>query len=203
MNKKTLLNSGLILLVIGVLYIIYLRECDGPSSTPDGYILVSQSDWDSMEIIANRPDIFIYGDTVFEKGPTVYLPGKPIPIPTVIGVDTNRYQDSIVNDSIDVTVDILVAGIILEWDWKYDPVIRTVENIIKTNVPVPFPVETPIYKREFFLSGVIGGNADAFTFGADLDLVNKKRNIYGFQYRRLGDENFYYFKIGTKLFKNR
>ena len=200
--KKILGKGILALFVIGILYIIYLQECERDPGTPEGYILVNQIDWDSMIVRANRPPQITI-DTFYLKGDPVYLPGKEIPIPVIVGVDTNLYQDSIMNDSINVGIDIVVAGTILHWDWWYNPITSRIETIIEKPAPFPFPVETPIYKRELFLSGVIGGNMNAFTFGADLDLVNKKRNIYGIQYRRFGDENFYYFKVGTKLFKNR
>lgn len=192
-------NGILILLAIGVIYIIYLRECQGPDpGTPDGYILVDKTDWDSLLIVANLPpDTFISIEIV--PGPTVYLPGKPIPVPVPVNGDTVMYHDSIVNDSINVWVDIMIEGLILSWDWRYNPITKKVETIIKKKVPVPFPIEVPVYKRELYLSGVIGGHMTVFSLGADLDYINKKRNIYGFQYRRVGDDNFYYFKLGTKI----
>ncbi len=194
-------NGILILLVIGVVYIIYLRECQGPDpGTPDGYILVDKADWDSLITVANLPPDTIPGDTVYIPGKTVYVPGKSIPVPEAIGVDTNLYRDSLVIDTaINVWVDVMVKGLILSWDWRYNPITREIETIIKKKVPVPFPIEVPVYKRELYLSGVIGGHMTAFSLGADLDYINKKRNIYGLQYRRIGDDNFYYFKLGTKI----
>ena len=197
---KNLWKSGiLILLVVGVLYIIYLRECKGPDpGPPEGYILVDKADWDSIIAVANEPpDSFITITVV--PGPTVYLPNKPIPVPQPVSGDTVAYSDSIVNDSINVWVDVMVEGLILSWDWKYNPITRHIETIIERKVPVPVEVKTAIYKRELFISGVVGGNMDAFSFGGDLDYINLKRNIYGLQYRRLGDEDFYYFKLGVSL----
>jgi len=197
---KNLWKSGiLILLVVGVLYIIYLRECKGPDpGPPEGYILVDKADWDSIIAVANEPpDSFITITVV--PGPTVYLPNKPIPVPQPVSGDTVAYSDSIVNDSINVWVDVMVEGLILSWDWKYNPITRHIETIIERKVPVPVEVKTAIYKRELFISGVVGGNMDAFSFGGDLDYINLKRNIYGLQYRRLGDEGFYYFKLGVSL----
>ena len=197
---KNLWKSGiLILLVVGVLYIIYLRECKGPDpGPPEGYILVDKADWDSIIAVANEPpDSFITITVV--PGPTVYLPGKPVPVPQSVSGDTVAYSDSIVNDSINVWVDVMVEGLILSWDWKYNPITRHIETIIERKVPVPVEVKTAIYKRELFISGVVGGNMDAFSFGGDLDYINLKRNIYGLQYRRLGDEDFYYFKLGVSL----
>jgi len=100
---KNLWKSGiLILLVVGVLYIIYLRECKGPDpGPPEGYILVDKADWDSIIAVANEPpDSFITITVV--PGPTVYLPNKPIPVPQPVSGDTVAYSDSIVNDSINV-----------------------------------------------------------------------------------------------------
>jgi len=197
--KKVIGNGVLILILVAIGYMIYLTECKRTEDCPpEGYILVSQVDWDSVMAVANEPpDTFV--NVVVVPGDLVYLPSKPIPIPVEIGKDTNMYSDSIVNDSINVWVDVMVEGLLLSWDWKYNPITKKVETIIEKKVPVPVPVEVPVYKRELFLSGVVGGNMNAFSFGADLDLVNKKRNIYGLQYRRVGSDNFVYFKIGTKI----
>ena len=197
--KKILGNGVLILIVVAVGYIIYLKECDRtPDCPPEGSVLVTQIFLDSLTDVANEPpDTF--RTIVYLPAETIYLPGKPIPIPEPVNGDTVAYSDSIVNDSINVWVDIMVEGLMLSWDWKYNPITREIETIIEKKVPVPMPYEVPIYKKELYLSGVIGGHMTAFSLGMDLDYINKKRNVYGLQYRRIGNEDFYYFKLGTKI----
>lgn len=194
-------STGLVIVgVVAILYIIYLRECQKPNiGVPEGYITISEQTWDSLLSIAQDP-----GDTIIID--TVYLPGKPVlvrldplPKPDSTGKDTLTYRDSIYNDEINVWVEITLEGMLLSWDWRYNPITKKVETIIEKPYPVPFDVEIPVYKREFFISGVIGGHTEAFAYGLDLDYINLKRNVYGLQYRRIGNENFVFFKMGTSL----
>lgn len=192
-----------IVIAILVVYIVFLQECKRPRGyqIPEGKVLVSQSFLDSLEVIANLPPDTIPGDTIRIKGDIVYVPAE-VPEPVPIDPETNFYADSIVNDSIDVRAEITTFGIITKWDWFYRPITFTTETIIEKSVPLPVPYEVPVYKLGLYASLRVGGGLQTgkFLFGADLDLVTKKRSIYGIQFTRFGAENLIGFKFGTKLF---
>ncbi len=203
MVKKTLQSGFLIILVIGVLYIIYLREFKGsPDGLPDGYVLVSESAWDSIASLANKPpeiDSFI---TII-KGDPIYL-DKPTdaPLPEAeVTIDTNivTYSDSLVNDSINAWIDFKLSGELLALWWRYRPIITEITTEKLIYVPQIINNDVSVPARGLFISGVVGGNASTFSFGADLDLINRKKNIYGIQYRRMGNDNLYYFKLGVPI----
>jgi len=192
-----------IAIAILVVYIIFLQECRRPPGyqIPEGKVLVSQGFLDSLVAIANLPPDTIPGDTVKIKGDIVYVP-KRIPVPYPVDPETNLYTDSIVNDSIDVHIEIMVKGIISRWNWQYRPIIHSFETIIERPVPMPVRYDVPVFKTGLYASLRVGGgmHTGKFLFGADLDLVTKKRSIYGIQFTRFGDENLIGFKFGTKLF---
>ena len=78
--------------------------------------------------------------------------------------------------------------------------IRSIETITEKPVykPIITTIKIPEYVTGHYLSAVAGGNDKFFTFGVDYDLVKFYR-IYGFQYRRQGDQNVYAVKIGINL----
>ena len=196
---KKLLKSGVAILIgIMVLYIIYLQQCRRPDyKTPDGFVLVSDSLWNIVTTIEHKSPVVIV-DTITEKGETIYLTDTVL-VPVVINDSVNFYTDSIVNDSIRIWDELYVQGIITKWDRRYEPIIVTIKKEI--TVTAPQIIERPVPKPSngIFISGIAGGNANAFVFGAGVDLVTKKNNIYGFQYQRFGDQNFYSIRVGSKI----
>ena len=198
---KTLNKATLIILGIAVLFIIYLLECkrDAGLVLGDDEMIISKSVWSEVTALANKPpEIKI--DTFWKKGKTVYV-DRPVPIPVPDPADTTIlvYSDTLSNDSINAWVDFKLRGELLSLKWGYTPLITEIMQETTIYVPQIVDNETVIYQREIYLSIVVGGNATSFGFGPDLDYINKKRNIYGFQFRRVGGENFYYFKLGTKI----
>ena len=203
---KDLWKSGvLILLIIGVLYIFYLRECKHPlPCPPEGHVLLSQQVWDSIKAVADKPPE-VHIDTIYLKGDIVYIPSNPLPIPEHNPLDTtiNNYSDSLVNKEINVWVDYEVKGLLLERTWKYVPI--TTQISIDSIIYKPYPVEIEkLVKTDqngFYLSGLAGGNKSSFLFGGGLDLITKKETMIGYQYQRFGDENFHSVKLGIKIGK--
>lgn len=198
---KNLVTSGiLILVIIGVLYLIFLRECKKTEPCPpDGKVLIDQSIWDSILIIANMPPVTVI-DTFYLKGDTVYIISPlPVPVPDPEDSTINNYADSLVNDKINVWYDFRLRGTLLDRQWKYIPI--TTQIVKETTNYVPKIVDNPIpvSQRGLYLSGLIGGNEQSFLFGGSLDLITKKDNLYGLQYQRLGNDNFYSFRLGAKI----
>jgi hypothetical protein len=140
-----------------------------------------------------------------------YVTTTPEPIPDPIDTTITHYLDSLVREKeISVWVDIMIKGIVdtMTIDWKYNPIIQTIETI--TEIPVYQPIietiEVPKYITGHYLSATVGINAqkfsdkslDLFTFGIDYDIVRRNR-IYGLQYRRYAEYNAYGIKIGINL----
>jgi len=195
---KNLFESGiLILIVILVAIIIFLHQCRGEDYyIPKDKVLISQSLYDSLKNF--KPDTIInVTDTFTIKEPVYIRHDSLIYIEDSTGI--KHYPDSIVNNDIRIWDDIYVQGIITKWDRRYEPVIHTITETV--TVTVPQIVEQPVFYTDngLYLTGIMGGNSNSFIFGAGLDLVTKKDLVYGFQYQRFGDQNFYSLRFGTKL----
>ena len=201
---KDLWKSGvLILLIIGVLYIIFLRECEHPlPCPPKGQVLVPQSTWDSIKALANKPPI-VRIDTIKVKGDVIYVPVTPLPPAKPEPKDStiNNYADSLVNDSIDVHYDFKVQGTLISRAWRFSPIIYRIRrdsiiyvpNIIKE----PYPVEKAA--NGLFIYGIGGGNKGSFLVGGGLDFITYKETEVGYMYQRFGNESFHSIKIGSKI----
>jgi hypothetical protein len=199
--KDFLRNGALILLVIAVLYIIFLRECKKPEPCPPvGQVLVSQKTWDSIQIIANMPPVTII-DTFYLKGDTVWVSSPlPVPVPDPEDSTINNYSDSLVNENINVWIDFRLRGTLLDRNWHYIPIITEITKETINYVPKIVDREVPVPKDGYYLSGILGGRAAMpIMYGASLDLVTKKGNLYGMQFQRMGTQNFYSFRLGAKI----
>jgi len=187
----------IIAIVLLIAFVIFSRECKRDLSPPAGMTLVSDSFIDSLKIIASEaPDTVT--ETIYIKGDVVYVPGE-VPEPIIIDTQTKFYSDSIVNDSISVWAKILVKGEILKWDWRYQPIILKETITIEKPKPYPVPYEVVVNRTEMYGSVLVGGNQSAFVLSGQLDLITRNDNIYGLQYMRFGNDNFYLFKLGTKI----
>lgn len=195
---KKLLNSGiLILIAVMLVYILFLQQCRGKDYwIPENKVLISKSLYDSLKNFKPTVDTVIHIDTIIGK--PVYV-DRPVPVPVEVQGELRHYKDSLVNDSIRVWDDLSVQGVIQSWKKKYEPVIHVKTEIV--TVTVPQIIENPTYITDngLYLSGVAGGNSDAFLFGASADLITKKDFLYGFQYQRFGDQNFYSLRFGAKI----
>ena len=166
-------NTVIIGLAIGVLFLIFMNECRGPKiETVIEYDTI-YGEPDTVKIIEHliiEKPVYI---TKYLTPDTVYTPAMAddewVLPPTI-----REYSDSLCNDSICIAQWLKVEGKILSWNMKYWPMINTRE----TTIEVPSVVTKTEYKRELFLSGMGGGGA-TWQAGLGLDMINKKRNIYG------------------------
>lgn len=214
--KGLLTNGVFILMVVAVGYIIFLRECRSERYyVPKGKIVVNKSTWDSLN---NRKidTIFITtSDTIIIQKPVYIIKYKPAPThenegieftvdsitgeEIAIGEGIEHYKDSIVNDSIRIWDDLWVNGVIERWDRMYEPVIHTITKEVTISIPKIVTQNVYIGNNGLYISGLVGGNYNRFIYGASLDYITKKNNLYGIEYQRFGKENIYSFKIGAKL----
>ena len=204
---KDLFKSGVIvLLVIGVLYIIFLRECKRPDPCPpEGLMLIKISEWDSIKAVASMQPI-VKRDTVWLKGDIIYV-DNPLPPAELDPKDTtvNHYSDSLVKKDVDVHIKYSIRGELLSREWFYRPVTQTITIDSLVYKPYPVEVEKLIYvpRRGLYGHAALGGNADAFIFGGGLDVITKNDTQFGYLYQRFGNENFHSVKIGARLFKRK
>lgn len=202
--KELFKNGIIVLLIIGVLYIIFLRECKKEKLCPGkDEILVPLITWNKMQELANKPPV-VRIETTFMKGPTIYIHDTPFPQPQQDLKDTTitNYADSVVNKNIDVHYDFKVQGTLLSRTWSYSPIIFYVRY--DSTIYVPTIVEAPkSFKQEqngLYGYGIAGGNFGNFLFGGGVDFITKKNTELGYLYQRFGTQNFHSFKLGIKLF---
>jgi len=201
--KDILKNGSLILIVIGVLYVLYLRECKHPlPCPPEGSVLVDQKVWDSISTLADKPpEVRI--DTVWLEKPIV-IPDPQPPMPTPqpnVQDSTITYLDSLINKEINVHYDFKVRGILLERKWWYKPITLEITRDSIIYVPKLVPVEKLVKTSQNGLYGnvILGGNKEAFLFGGGLDFITKKNTEIGYMYQRFGNDNFHSIKLGGKI----
>ena len=198
---KDFWKSGIIgLLIVGVLYVIFLRECKKESICPaKDEVIIKKSVWDSIETLANKPPI-ITMDTVKIKGNTVYVNDKPIPKPVINKKDsTNEYLDSLKNKEIDVKIHLKIRGQLLDRSWMYTPMYTKI--VKETTVFVPKIIDNPIPIPKYGLFGytIAGGNGSSFVFGGGLAFITKKNTEIGYQYQRFGSVSFHSLKLGIQI----
>lgn len=198
--KDLFKNGFLIVLAIGLLYMIFLRECKSTKCPPSGSVLVTEVFLDSLRSIADRPPVIIIKDTIIYRDTIIYL-NKPIPShkPDSVLPNFNVYVDSLYNDSIRVWTEMTIDGTLEMLNQWYQPIFRIREITKEIPKPYPVPYEVPVSKYGIYLSGILGGNANSFAAGAGLDIINKKDNLYGIQYQRIGNQNFYAIRVGFKI----
>ena len=179
---------------------------------PEGKVIANQTALDSLDAfivfvdsIENLPmePVVIASDTFYvEVEKKIYI-STPVASTDKNDTTITHYHDSLViAKEINAWVDIMVKGHVedLKVAWNYRPVIRSIETTTERPVykPIITTIKIPEYVTGHYLSAVAGGNDKFFTFGVDYDLVKFNR-IYGFQYRRQGDQNVYAIKIGINL----
>jgi hypothetical protein len=204
-EMKDLWKGGvLILLIIGVLYIIFLRECKHPlPCPPKGQVIIDQSTWDSILALANKPSEVTIDTFWLEKPIVIPDIQPPIPSPQINPADTTIkiYADSLVNKEVSVHYDFKVRGVLLIRKWSYRPITVEIRKDSIVYVPNIVPVDKPVPVKQNGLYGnvVFGGNKDAFLFGGGLDFLTKKDTEIGYMYQRFGDQNFHSIKLGGKI----
>ena len=193
---KDFWKSGIVVVLgIGLLYFIFVRECKRNSDK----ILVDKVTWDSIQALANKPPKI--------KIDTVTLPGKPIyisqslPAPQINPNDTTikTYKDSINNDDIKVWCTYKIKGVLLERSWMYTPLYTTITIENTVYVPKIINQTVPISKNGLYLYGIVGGNSESFLPGLGADFITKKNTVFGYQYQRFGSKNIHSIKVGFKI----
>ena len=202
---KDLWKSGvLILLIIGVLYIIFLRECKHPLPCPaQDEVIIKQATWDSILALANKPpEVRI--DTQYIKGDVIYV-SVPVPTPTPDPIDStiNHYSDTLQKKDIHVWVDYSIRGTLLNRTWHYKPIqtIVTIDSIIYVPKIIIEERFITVPKNGLYGYATFGGNKNTFLFGGGMDWITKKDTQIGYMYQRYGDENFHSVKLGVNLFR--
>ena len=198
--KKLLSNTILLVIIIGGLYILYLRECRRPlECPPPDQVLVSQGFLDSLTMIANQPpDTISVHDTVIITDRVIV--SVEIPIPVFIDSTTNFYQDSTISDSIRHFQSIWIKGNnIINWEKAYEPIVFFRETTIEVSNPIPIPYEVPVVQRELFAYGTLGGSQINSAFGVGLLFTTKTRYIYGAEVVRWKETNIWSVKIGGRI----
>ena len=200
--KELWKNGVVVLLVIGVLYIIFLRECKHPlPCIAKDEMIIKKSIWDSIQVLANKPPI-VKIDTHYIKGDIVYVPTTPLPPPKPEPKDStiNNYADSLFRKDIQVWYNFKVRGTLLDRSWRYLPIQISILEQKTVFVPhfIDRPVKTPA--NGLFVNGLAGGNEKSFLFGGGADFITKKGTEIGYQYQRFGTDNFHSVKVGVRLF---
>ena len=194
--KKLSLPITAVFILIAIF--IFTGECKRNNvCPPKGYVLVTEGFIDTLQMIADMPTDTVH-DTTIVKGDIVYIT-KEVPVPVSIDPQTNFYTDSLIKKDISVWVDITVKGVVTKWDWKYQPVIIKETETITIYKPKPVPYEIKISKSGMYASLGVGGNEFAFILSGGIDYINRRDKLYGVQYMRFSEQNYYLFRLGTKI----
>jgi len=194
--KKLSLPVTAVFILIAIL--IFAGECKRNNvCPPKGYVLVTDGFIDTLQMIADTPADTVH-DTTIVKGDIIYIT-KEVPVPVSIDPQTNFYTDSLIKKDISVWVDITVKGVVTKWDWKYQPVIIKETETITIYKPKPVPYEIKISKSGMYASLGVGGNEFAFILSGGIDYINRRDKLYGVQYMRFSEQNYYLFRLGTKI----
>lgn len=201
--KDFLIKGGIVILIIGLLYAIYLREFKRSNNCivlTSNEMVIKKSTWDSIQRIANLQPI-IKHDTIIIEKPKEIKPANPKPQPNINDTIINNYIDSIPDENMDVKYIFSVKGKFLQGHWEYTPsfkeMIETRIEFVPKLVQVPTPYN--VYRNGLYINGSVGGNADTFVPGIGLDYITKKNTQIGIQYQRFGDKNIYSIRIGTLI----
>lgn len=202
MKIKEIITFAIILLLAGFLAGFFVKR---PTyKIPEGNALVTQNFLDSLKYVANLPPTVIVKDTVIKDTVWITVNSNPEPEPEP---DTGLlvYNDSlVVADTIDVRIRFRTRGY-LEGpiEWNYKPIFHLREITIEKPVPYPVVQYVPVtdYRTGWYVSVSAAQAGNELLFGLNIDIVGKNSYIYGLEYRRLGNENFYGVKVGINLNK--
>lgn len=194
------LKMSTVVIIVLVAIIIYLRECTSPeASVPDGYLLVHDSTMEAFTAAANRP-----ADTVFRDTGSYHISlqyrDRPIPIPVELEPEHNLYQDSIKSDTFNFWIEATVNGTLDRWSWAFDITRLEITNTVEIPAPYPVDIPVPVSKAGWYGSLGLGGtHTGKMGAGPRLDLITKQDRLYGVAYTRIGSDNFYEFRFGTRI----
>ena len=201
---KDLWKSGVVgLLIIGILYIIYLRECKREVCPPENYVLVPKDAWDSIQALANKPPI-VRIDTQWIKGDVVYVKDTTLPKPQILKDSTKAfYSDTLDRRGIKVSYNFTIEGRLIDRFWAYNETFLSVRKDSIIYIPNIVQVKNIVYelKNGVYANINIGGNNRAFIPGVGIDYITKKGTQIGYSFQRFGNENFHSIRFGFMIFR--
>ena len=199
---KDLWKSGVVgLLIIGVLYIIYLRECKREVCPPENYVLVPKDAWDSIQALANKPPI-VRIDTQWIKGDVVYVKDTTLPKPQILSDSIKKfYSDTLDRKDIKVSYNFTVEGRLIDRFWVYNPVILNIHKDSIIYVPHIVQVKNIVKQssNSFYININAGGNIHTFIPGVSIDYITKNGTQIGYSLQRFGNENIHSIRFGFRL----
>lgn len=164
---------------------------------------VAELIWAIDSINALPPDTFVVRDTIKPDPEIRWRQGEPILIPTP--VDTfgmNHYKDSLINDELAIYVNDTIKGIILSRDIGYKlfvPRIITERTTVIEQVPII--VDNPVDSDGVLIGGGLGAGAGfGWTAGAG---YKYQRNIFGVDYMRFQEQNYWLLTYKYLIFKTK
>jgi len=174
--NKIMTYAGWVVAFIGLVGIIILllrKPVEKP--LPVGQVLIAQSTLDSLYAIP-KPDTIIKDTTIYSTVTTVVHDSIPYAVEDTSGV--RSYSKVVKNDSIDVEVESIVVGELIDQTIAYKPIIhnKTVTIGEPYAVSVNVPVETP--KTHFYLGGAFGGNFNKGLGGASAEVIDRGGRSY-------------------------
>jgi len=202
--KNFALKLSTVVIIILVAIIVYLRECTtGVYDVPEDHTLVHDTTWQKFTEAATAAPDTVYRDT----GTThiiVEYRDRPVPVPVAVEPDINRYRDSTLTDTFKFWIEADIRGSLDRWDWWFDITRQVITNTVE--IPAPYPVEVPVPLSQagWYVSLGLGGtHTGKPAAGLGLDYITKEERLYGAQYTRIGSDNFYMFRLGTRIGRNR
>lgn len=159
---KNILNL-LVGLVVGGIVGWMVKPCYRP---PEGYKIISQEVWDSINSITSQPPIVIR-DTVWKYGVKVKTDTVWI---TTRDSAVQWWTDSLVNPNIRTWHSVAYSGKVYGGYWEFEPVTKIIRDSVTVYVPRLIEVErNQIVDKWYFYAGVYS-YAD---FGVCLSAVRK------------------------------
>jgi hypothetical protein len=159
-------------IVILVMYIIFLQECNKPNK--------EYENTDTIDTVFTRMVDSIY---VLD---TVYLTTNTLSIDTIyINNDTiKRYKKEVEDEVLKGTITSDVDGTLINQDFQY---VTKIPRYIHTIDTLRITVKKPY--TLLWGGGDMGGNSGAFNISATAGVTNKKGNSYYYRYNILRKEH--------------
>lgn len=194
--KKLQILFVLFLIVIGLFLGFFVGERYTQFRVPDGKVLVTKQFLDSIKNL--KPDTVRI--TKYIKRDTTIYKDRPIPFPIYIGNNTNVYVDSIINDSTYLIITDEIQGILK----NRDIIIGRTEVHKYIHVPYPVIMERVVEKEtetQQLVYGSIGisTNLQVLQGSIEAGYITKEDWLFGAQYQRIYDKNFYTIKLGKTI----
>lgn len=149
-------------------------------------------------ILALPPDTFYTDPEIILKDTVIYStkwkekPNDPAILPQI-------YNDSIINDSINLRVKI-TADELYSIDYAYRPIYKYQEKIIEKKIPHPVEVikQIEVQKRALYFSAGLGYSED-FAGKLGVLYLTRKNNFYAYDFVRYGTSNIHFISYGVKF----